>query len=171
MKPVNPIMSVNDKRTIFFKVFNAANYRSGYEYQDGYNDLSKYLDLEGNPYTCYFTDIEHIFAYLNYGPCYREIIVPEDAELHSSTDIMSINPIPEWNSNKVKLGDVKIFNLANIKDLISKGADISVENYYIVEWALMRNFEVFYFLQDYIYDFSPEIWQRILEDLQFRGFL
>lgn len=158
----------------FFKVLNAANYRNGYEYETGLNDLSKYIGVDGEPFQCFFTDIEHIFAYVYYGPCFREIIIPDTCGIinfygeHMSPDS---ELIPGWYSDKLILGDLKLWTVDNVKWLIENGADISVENYQIVCWALNYNFEIFYFLQEYICEQSEELWNNILVDLQYKGFL
>ena len=167
MKSTSPIISMNDRRSKFFKVLNAANYESGYEFHDGLNDVSKFLNLDGMNYYCFFTDIEHIFAYLDNGPCFREIQIPEGTKVQRKT-LKDNTPI--YFSNKAILGPVKTFTVDTIKELISLGADISTDNYAIVRWALQNNFEVFYFLQDYISDYSDIIWFRIILDLEYRGY-
>lgn len=157
----------------FFKVLNAANYKNGYEYEDGLNNLANFIGADNEPFNCFFTDIKHIFAYIYYGPCFREVFIPDStAFIYEKGEEISANSyIPGWYSDKVILGDVKLWTSENVKWLIEQGADISVENYQIVKWALMYNFEIFYFLQEYICDLSEELWTNILVDLQDRGFL
>ena len=158
----------------FFKVLNAANYKNGYEYEDGLNDMSNVIGADGEPFVCFFTDIKHIFAYLDYGPCFREVFIPDNMPIIFEAG-ESFGPgypyIPGYYSRKVILGEVMPWTVNNIKYLIENVADISVNKYNIVKWALMYNFEVFYYLQEYIYDKDPSIWDAIINDLQLRGFL
>lgn len=158
----------------FFKVFNAANFRNGYEYETGINDLSSLIGTDGNPMKCYFTDIEHIFCYLNYGPCFREITIPDSTPIiieNGEKFQISSSYIPGWYTDKVILGDIKLWSVDSVKYLIELGADISVENYYIVQWSLMYNFEIFYYLQEYICKLDENLWTEIVVDLQNRGYL
>lgn len=162
------------KNKRFFKVLNAANYKNGYEYDDGLNDVSQFIGVDGEPFECFFTDIEHIFCYIYYGPCYREIFIPDNVPIiNYKPESFSINEplIPGFSSNKVILGDLKLWNVSNIKKLIEEGADISVCDYHIVRWALVYNFEIFYFLQNYIIDLDENLWLKILQNLQLEGFL
>ena len=155
----------------FFKVLNAANFKNGYEYGTGINDVSNFIGLDEEPFKCFFTDIEHIFAYIYYGPCFREINTEYCPFIFEAGEKISDDYIPGWYSDIIYLGDLKLWTVDNIKWLIENGADISVENYQIVQWALMYNFQVFYFLQEYICSKSEELWGTIMENLQERGFL
>lgn len=156
---------------LFFKVFNAANYRNGYEYDDGINDLRNYIGLDNKQFYCFFTDIKNIFYYLDYGPCFRQVLIPKNIPfVYTSKDCLDKETeVKEFYSDIIELGSIMLWNTKNIKWLIENGADISANNYYIIEWSLMNNFEVFYFLQDYLGD--TEIWLNKLKELELRGFI
>lgn len=156
----------------FFKVLNAANYRDGWEYDDGINDLRNIINSDNKPFYSYFTNIKNILYYLNYGPCFREVFIPTTVPfIYTSIDeITQFDKIEEFYFNYIKLGPIKLFNCKNIKWLIENGADISCNGtYYIIEWALMHDFETFYYLQDLIG--NTEAWKYKIEEIESRGFL
>ena len=158
----------------YIKVLNAANYKNGWEYKTGLNDLRNLIGVDGKPFYCYFTDIKHVFWYLDYGPCFRFVYIPDSKEVIEELDYINLRyniSIPCWKSRLVQLSVVGLWRIDNIKYLIEEGADISANNFGIVQWALEHDFEIFYFLQDYICNLSEELWTNIVRDLEFRGFL
>ena len=158
--------------TMFYKVFNSANYYNGYEYDDGLNDLSNYIGTNKKPLECTFVSVHDIFCYVDSGPCYRQIIIPDEMPVLFSTPVQyGDDIIPRFISNKVILGDIKLWTVDNIKNLIKEGADISIANYKLVKWSLLYNFQIFYFLQDYISSLDENLWSCIIQDLESRGFL
>lgn len=161
---MNPI-SFTEEYTRFFKVLNSANYRYDWEYEDGLNDMRLSLDQFGYPMSTDIIDIDHIFEKIFYGSCYREVFIPKECP------VIKIDNFGRYWTNYFILGEVKPWSTKNIKELISIGADISVHNYGLVEWALLNNFEIFYYLQELICNYSEELWTKIIEDLHDRNFL
>jgi hypothetical protein len=63
---------------LFFKITNAKENHNGFQYVDGLNILDKEFQEEGSCVEggLYFTDVQHIFDFLDYGIYLREIILP-----------------------------------------------------------------------------------------------
>lgn len=120
-------------------------------YKDGLNE-DIYMDInkkeEGEHcWGIYFTDIKHIFAYLNYGVYVREVIVPENAIFEERGERMSINSeyIPGYHADKVYLNPrMELSDISTIMFLVHIGADISVEDYFILKWAKRNNYNDIY---------------------------
>lgn len=134
----------------FFIVLNAANYIGGYEFDSGLNDPGSLI---------YFTNIANIFHFLDCGPCFRRVIIPDNIPLlisHNDTYML----------DKVIMEDIQLWTPENIKWLIDNGANISVDDFKLFKWALKYNFEVFYFLQEYICNIDESLWSYIVEKLE-----
>lgn len=167
------------KQSKYFTVLNAANTINGYEMDDGYNDLTKCEPVS----RIQFLPVENIFAAIHLGCCFREVILPETLPfVHESKVTIDINTlIPEnekvnniidvFEIDKAYLGKIELFTPQNIIKLINAGADVSVGNYNIVRWSFINNFEIFYFLEEYICGRDDNIWNNIIEDLNRRGWL
>lgn len=162
------------KQDIYYAVFNAANCISGYEVDDGIIDFTNAVDESGNPVRVNFVNVENIFAFVDCGPCFREVIVPSNSPIIETKTLQIPNTddcIEIYNSNYLELGKLFTWTAENIINLINRGADISIGNYKIVKWALLYNFEAFYFLQEYICGRSEELWGEIISKLQQEGLL
>lgn len=147
----------------FFIILNAANYKNGYEFDDGFNDTSKFgFNME-------FTSIYNIFAHVYSGPCYREVIIPDNLPIlfFKKTENGYL-----YNSDKLILGEVKIWDINNIKYLIDNGADIFAGDYALIRWSLQNNLIVFYYLQEYVCEVIGEhVWSDIIDYFIKRGIL
>lgn len=158
---------IGDK--IFYKVFNAANFKNGYEYDDGVNDLRntiRYKNGKFIPYMCCFTDIRNIFCLLDYGPCFRRVLIPSNIPfIYDNTD----NVEDQYYSDIIEVGPIMLWTAENIKKLIELGADISVRDYRIINWSFRYNFEVFYFLQNLLYE--TEVWENKMEEFKLKGMI
>ena len=130
-----------DNKTKYYKVINANFGVPGIQtYQIGLNVSSNFNVEEKDG--IYFTDIKHIFAYINYGPIIAELIVPDDVPIHRYDERMSIDSelIPGYFAEKVvieKFYDKNVFH--HILSLIIRGADVSCDDYAIIKYALMNN--------------------------------
>ena len=156
------------KQDLYYAVFNAANCISGYEVDDGLVDFTNVRDESGNPVKIRFVDVENIFAFIDAGPCFREVFIPDTTSIIDSTSLLlpSDETIEVYNCDYLELGKLYLWTAENVINLINRGANIAVGNYKIVKWALIYNFEVFYFLQEYICASSEELWGNIIEKLQ-----
>ena len=157
----------------FYKVLDALERKNGYHYHSGFNDLTS-IPVEStyrgiDHMICYFTDVENIFAYLNYGPIIRSVSIPEGIEPIYDPEMNAGNMIPGWYSDKVILGRPHKITLSFIKKLIRQGARIDVDDYEIFRWAVMHNPKVFRYLFYMIQGSSIE--KRVITDLKSRGYL
>jgi hypothetical protein len=107
----------------------------------------------------YFTDIKHIFAYLNYGPMLAEMIIPEDATVNESSEQMHMHSpvIPGWNTNKVFIRRFYDINNLKVVDwLINHGADITVDDFMLFRHALIYNIDLWNYLAIHYYNIIEE---------------
>jgi hypothetical protein len=120
---------------LFFKITNAKENHNGFQYVDGLNILDKEFEENGHCVNggLYFTDIEHIFDFLDYGIHLREIILPiNDPNFKCVKDEAN-----KWRANMIILG--KKYELSNVdtfKYLISLGADFKAGDNYAVRAML-----------------------------------
>jgi len=124
---------------MYFKITNQEECHNGYQYHTGLNILDRPFEKEGSCVKggLYFTTLEYLDQFYDYGVWIREIQIPEDAEV-------VIDPTRnKWRSNQIILGnkyplfDIKIikkFNLEINKSYINLAfAHGHVE---ILEWWL-----------------------------------
>ena len=132
------------KKTKYYKVINSNMGVPGIQmYSSGLN-IANIFNIESKD-GIYFTDIKHIFAYLNYGPFIAELYVPKDADIYRYDEDMGGNiVIPGWFSKKIVI--TMLYDKGNIDDimyLIECGADISCCDYALIKYALIHNIYLF----------------------------
>ena len=124
---------IRDKK--LFKITNEKECHHGFQYQDGLNILTEPFAETGS---CakggfYFTDVNNIFKFLDFGIYLREITLPfNDPDFKVVKDLEG----DKWRTNKIIFG--KRYNLDDVetfKYLISMGANIKADNDYAVKWA------------------------------------
>lgn len=129
------------EKTKYYKVINSNMGVPGIQtYQMGLNIAEKF-NIESKD-GIYFTDIKHIFSYINYGPIIAILTIPDDVEIYRYDEMLSNDsePTPGWFAEKVvieKFYDKNTFH--HILSLIIHGADVSCDNYAIIKYALMHN--------------------------------
>lgn len=123
--------------TIYYKITNKKEYHHNYQYHDGLNILEEQFN-DNALESCvgggfYFTDIEHIFCYLDYGCYVREVGLPTN----DPNFMMIADPNGnKWRANRIILGKkYELQNVMTFKLLIDRGADIHVNNDYALQWA------------------------------------
>ena len=122
----------------YYKITNEKECHNGYQYVDGLNILDKPFDSDG---CCvegglYFTTIEHIFNFLDYGCHLREITLPENCQWVQD---LTKN---KYRADKIILG--KKYNLSDpltFQLLIERGANIHAPDV-VVQWASLNNINV-----------------------------
>ena len=118
----------------YFKITNKDENHNGFQYVDGLNILDKPFEKYGScvPGGLYFTDIEHIFEFLQYGIYLREVILPtDDKDFEMVADEQN-----KYRANKIILG--KRYDLndsTSFKYLVENGADVKTNNNYALRWA------------------------------------
>ena len=127
---------------MYFKITNAAENHKGFQYSDGLNVLQEKFNDDPNKSCCsgglYFTDIENIFKFLNYGIYLREVILPtENPDFKKIKDPSG----DKWRANMIILG--KRYELSNVdtfKYLLEKGANIHADNDSALRWSAEKGY-------------------------------
>ena len=106
----------------FFKITNWEENHHDFQYTDGLNILKEPFAETGScvPGGLYFTDIDNIFGFLDYGIHLREIILPLN-----DPDFKIVKDGNKWRANKIIFG--KRYNLwekETFEYLVSIGADV-----------------------------------------------
>ena len=120
-------------RTKFYKITNETETHNGLKYKTGLNrdPLPFHPHGDCTPGGIYFTDAKNILYFLDYGPWIREVTLPKDAQVYKNPG----TPL-KWKADKVKLGPRhKWCSLAIVKKLIKKGADIHIDDDYVLRLA------------------------------------
>jgi len=91
---------------LYYKVTNENECHHDFQYQDGLNVDTIPFSETGDcvPGGLYFTDIEHISQFFNYGFYIREITLPESDKDLKIVKIEIENEPVKWRANKIILG-------------------------------------------------------------------
>jgi len=133
---------------IYYKITNKDEHHYNFKYVTGLNILRERFDDNPNDTCCsggfYFTDINHIFRFLDYGIYLREIILPHDNSLRFIQD----KSRDKWRANMIIFG--KRRNLSDIntfKHLVECGADIHIDNDRALRWSIENGYiDIFKYL-------------------------
>ena len=117
----------------FFKITNKKENHHGFQYTDGLNILKEPFAEKGSCVAggLYFTDINNIFEFLNFGIYLREITLPFD-----DPDFKIVKDRNKWRANKIILG--KRYNLwekETFEYLVSIGANVHAFSDFPLSWA------------------------------------
>ena len=126
----------------YVKITNAKENHNGFQYVDGLNILQEKFNDDPNQSCCkggfYITDVTHIFEFLDYGIYLREITLPED---DINFKIIKDPNGNKWRTNMIILGKrVDLFNVDTFKYLIEHGADIHIQNDYVLRYSARRGY-------------------------------
>ncbi|XWV26720.1 ankyrin repeat protein [Tupanvirus soda lake] len=128
------------KSKLFFKITNANENHHGYQYHDGLNVLDKPFQESGScvPGGLYFTDVENIFKFLNYGIYLRKIELPlDDPDFRMVQD----KDGDKWRANKIILGEKRsLTNPETFQYLVSLGANIHTNYDYALRWSAEKGY-------------------------------
>ena len=150
---------------IYYKITNENENHNGFQYKDGLNVLKE--KFNDNPYhTCvrgglYFTDLEHIINFLDYGCYLREIELPlNDPEFKIVKDPSG----NKWRANKIILKNrYDLKNVDTFKLLIDRATHIPNYCYNLFNRAVSSGYlEIIKYLinnneQNIKYDFSASL--------------
>ena len=116
----------------YYKITNKTEYHNGYQYVDGLNVLDKPFEPVGSCVVggFYFTTVEHIFKFLDYGCYLREIILPKNCQWVQDPDGDKFRADKIILGKRYDLTDPLIFQL-----LVERGADIHEQHDHVLEWA------------------------------------
>lgn len=135
------------RKNKYYKIVNSLCGLGGiHHYTLGLNEYN-YEKLESIKFGdgLYFTNIENIFAYIDYGPILLELSIPENAKVSYEPEQLSIvsEEIPGWCANKIFVESMQILDGSTIMKLIDRGAKVSANNYQLFVWACKYNPEAF----------------------------
>jgi len=97
---------------MFFKITKSDECHHGYQYQTGLNILDKPFQKEGSCVAggLYFTTLEHLDQFYEYGVWLRAIIIPDDALIVKDPDGN------KWRADKIILGEkYSLFDVETIQ--------------------------------------------------------
>lgn len=128
--------------TVYYKITNKDENHHGFQYTTGLNLLVGEFNDNIDDSCCagglYFTSIEHVFKYLDYGVYLRKITLPtSDPNFKMVKDKTG----DKWRANMVILGKCReLSNPETFKYLIKKGADIHSHNEKVLIWSAKNNY-------------------------------
>ena len=117
---------------MYFKITNTNENHHGFQYVDGLNILNEEFNDNATASCCpgglYFTNIQNIFKFLDYGIYLREIILPID---NPDFRLVKDPDGDKWRANMIILGTrYDLYSVDAFKYLIENGADIHFCNDY-----------------------------------------
>ena len=120
---------------IYYKITNAEENHHGFQYQNGLNILKEPFNDNSYNRCCagglYFTDIENIFEFLNYGIYLREITLPND-----KPEFKMVKDVNKYRANMIILGKrYELFKVETYKMLIERGADVHADNDFALRFS------------------------------------
>ena len=120
---------------MYFKITNKEENHNGFQYFDGLNILVDEFIESGSCVKggLYFTDINNIFKFLNYGIYLRKVSLP-----FNNPDFKMVKDPDgdKWRANMIILEKrYELSDVETIKLLIEKGADIHAYNNNVLRWA------------------------------------
>jgi len=116
----------------FYKILNEEEKHYGMQYKDGLNVDVLPFNPSGScePGGIYFTDVEHILEFCDYGPWVREVTLPDGEEVYKDPDGN------KYKAHRVILGKRRKWATKTMMDkLINEGADVHARNDYALRWA------------------------------------
>ncbi len=117
----------------YCKVLSSNFNQKGYQYNEGLNVLDKPFESTGScvPGGLYFTNIENIFKFINYGIYLVKVTVPEDAQMVKDPDN------DKWRADKIIISDKKdLRQIDTIKYLIENGANIKRDYHFVIDFTI-----------------------------------
>ena len=102
-----------------YKILNDEENHNDFQYQEGLNVDTQPFYPEGSCETggLYFSDVENIFEFLNYGPYIREVTIPPRVPVYKDPDGN------KYKAHKIILGSRREWKNC-LADLIDEGADV-----------------------------------------------
>ena len=122
---------------MYFKITNPTENHNGFQYSDGLNVLKDKFDDDPNRSCCsgglYFTNIENIFKFFNYGIYLREVTLPTE---NPDFQIIKDPSGDKWRANMIIMGNrYDLSNVDTFKYLVEKGANIHASDDYALQWS------------------------------------
>jgi len=143
-----------NSQKLYFKITNKKEKHHEFQYYNGLNELiDEFNDNPNNmciynncyfPNGLYFTDIDHILEFLEFGVYLREVILPTD-----DPDFKMVQDGDnKWSANKIILGKKRnLCDVSTFEYLIDNGADILAADNCAIRWACTnRHLEIVKFL-------------------------
>ena len=162
----------------YVKVLNANKGRMVHRYHLGVNDVRDVKTEDGKPFRIWFTDIENVTYYLNYGPIIAEISIPSQYATYSPESDYDEDGheilVPAYYSKMIDIISFRQMNdISTIKWLVENG---SVSKYdtlvNLYEWAILHSVEGFDYLTTWLNDnCSKDMRESIIAKMSMQGYL
>lgn len=110
----------------------------------------------------YFTDIHHIFNYINYGSTLilAEEILGEKPIYDPETMILGGSSIPGYRFKKINVLSINVLDKESLLYLLNNGANIADDNYGIVTWSYRYDKDIYITLLN----LYPEIVYKVINN-------
>jgi ankyrin repeat protein len=120
----------------FYKITNKNETHNGMTYHDGLNEDVLPFNPSGDctPGGIYFTDVENILAFIEYGPWLREVTIPKGGKVYQNPGTPK-----KWKARRVILGKRRKLTKA-IPMLIKEGAHVHADNDLALRWASLNGY-------------------------------
>ncbi len=123
----------------FYKVTNEAECHNKFQYKDGLNVLVEPFADRGSCVAggFYFTDIEHILEYVDYGTNLRIVELPTtDSDFKCIKDANN-----KWRCNKIIFRDkISLADASGLKYVVDSGVDIQPYTKSLIEWSCKHGY-------------------------------
>ena len=127
-----PILTPQEKSKLnnkkLYKILSENEVHNNFQYHEGLNVDTQPFNPKGSyePGGLYFSNVEHIFEFLNYGPYIREVTIPPRVKVYKDPEGH------KYKAHQIILGSRREWKDCII-DLINEGADVHADN----DYALM----------------------------------
>jgi hypothetical protein len=130
----------------FYKITNEEEKHNNLQYKTGLNVDPIEFNPSGDcePGGIYFSS-EDIFAFLDYGPWIRKVVIPKDSHVYENPGFPK-----KWKTDIVILEERKKIDLEVIKKLVEEGANVRVDYDHALRWAVKNGHYLFLLLCIYL---------------------
>ena len=149
----------------YYKITNKDENHYGFQYKDGLNVLIEPFNDDPYDSCCagglYFTDIEHVPGFADYGCYLREVFLPKDDPDFKMVKDMSGG---KWRANKLILGQrYNLWEVATLELLRERGTNSEYFKYLFLDACENEYYEVVkYFVENKLIDPNTDIYKYAL---------
>ena len=118
---------------IYYKITNKTEFCEEFQYRDGLNVYGPSFNNNQKYDGLYFTDIDHIFSFLDEGVYLREVMLP------THDDFKMIKYANKYKANMIILGKRYDLDLDTIKMLVDRGRALGILLFFPLKWSIRHN--------------------------------